>query len=114
MDVGVEGLQARLRRDLGNAQWLKEQVDAASDWERLAPVPLQTVCIRHLKPGLDEAALATHNLELARHINDGGSAYLTPSLLKGKQMLRVSIGAETTERRHVEALWKALQAGSAF
>jgi hypothetical protein len=23
-------------------------------------------------------------------------------------MLRVSIGAETTERRHVEALWEAL------
>jgi aromatic-L-amino-acid decarboxylase len=109
MDVGVEGLQARLRRDLENAQWLMGQVDGASDWERLAPVPLQTVCIRHLKPGLDEAALATHNLELARRVNDSGKAYLTPSMLKGKQMLRVSIGAETTERRHVEALWAALQ-----
>jgi len=114
MDMGVEGLQARLRRDLENAQWLKDQVDASSDWERLAPVPLQTVCIRHLRPGLDEGALAAHNLELARHVNEGGSAYLTPSLLKGKQMLRVSIGAETTERRHVEALWKALQAGTTF
>jgi len=108
MDVGVEGLQARLRRDLENAQWLKEQVDATDDWERLAPVPLQTVCIRHLKPGLDEAALAAHNLELARRVNDSGKAYLTPSMLKGTQMLRVSIGAETTERRHVEALWEAL------
>ncbi|MDE3034091.1 MAG: aspartate aminotransferase family protein, partial [Acidobacteriota bacterium] len=29
MDVGVEGLQARLRRDLEHAQWLKAQVDAA-------------------------------------------------------------------------------------
>ncbi len=105
MDVGVEGLQARLRRDLENAQWFMAQVDAASDWERLAPVHLQTICIRHLKPGLDEAALAAHNLELARRLNEGGKAYLTPSMLKGKQMLRVSIGAETTERRHVEALW---------
>ncbi|HJV48763.1 MAG TPA: pyridoxal-dependent decarboxylase [Geothrix sp.] len=109
MDVGVEGLQARLRRDLENAQWLKQQVDAAADWERLAPVPLQTVCIRHLKSGLDEPALAAHNLELARRINEGGKAYLTPSILKGKQMLRVSIGAEATERQHVEALWAALQ-----
>jgi len=112
MDVGVEGLQTRLRRDLANAQWLKEQVDAAQDWERLAPVPLQTVCLRHLKPGLDEAALAAHNLELARRVNDSGKAYLTPSMLKGKQMLRVSIGAETTERRHVEALWEALEAAA--
>lgn len=113
MDVGVEGLQARLRRDLGHAQWLKDQVDAASDWERLAPVPLQTVCIRHLRPGLDEPALASHNLGIARRINESGRAYLTPSMLKGKQMLRVSLGAETTERRHVEALWKALREASA-
>ena len=113
MDVGVEGLQARLRRDLENAQWLQTQVDAAPDWERLAPVPLQTVCLRHLKPGLDEPALAAHNLDIARRINDGGRAYLTPSLLKGKQMLRVSIGAEATERRHVAALWEALKAASA-
>jgi aromatic-L-amino-acid decarboxylase len=112
MDVGVEGLQARLRRDLANAQWLMEQVDAAPDWERLAPVPLQTVCLRHLKPGLDEAGLAAHNLAIARRINDSGKAYLTPSMLKGTQMLRVSIGAETTERRHVEALWEALKAGA--
>ena len=112
MDVGVEGLQARLRRDLENAQWLKAQVDAAPDWERLAPVPLQTVCLRNLKAGLDEAALAAHNLEIARRINEGGKAYLTPSLLKGRQMLRVSIGAEGTERRHVEALWESLKAAA--
>ena len=66
MDVGVEGLQARLRRDLENAQWLKDQVDAAPDWERLAPVPLQTVCVRHVKPGLDEADHAIFDL-LATH-----------------------------------------------
>jgi hypothetical protein len=30
-------------------------------------------------------------------------------MLKEKQLLRVSIGAETTERRHVEALWEALK-----
>ncbi len=111
MDVGVEGLQARLRRDLANAQWLKAQVDAAPDWERMAPVDFQTVCLRHVPAALkgDEAALKSHNLELARRINEGGRAYLTPSMLKGRQMLRVSIGAETTERAQVEALWALLQ-----
>jgi len=29
--------------------------------------------------------------------------------VKGKRALRVSVGAEATERRHVEALWAALQ-----
>jgi aromatic-L-amino-acid decarboxylase len=111
MDVGVEGLQARLRRDLANAQWLKAQVDAAPDWERMAPVDFQTVCLRHVPAAFkgDEAALRTHNLELARRINEGGRAYLTPSVLKGKQLLRVSIGAEATERAQVEGLWTLLQ-----
>ncbi len=109
-DVGVEGLQARLRRDLENARWLAEQVDAAPGWERLAPVPLQTVCLRHLLADVrDEPALAAHNLALADRVNRSGRAYVTPSVLKGKQMIRVSIGAEGTERRHVEGIWRALQ-----
>ncbi len=109
LDVGVEGIQARLRRDLENAAWLHAQVRATPGWEVMAPVPLQTVCVRHIVAGCDEAGLTAHNLEIARRINVGGSAYLTPSVLKGKQMLRISIGAERTERHHVAALWSALQ-----
>ena len=111
LDVGVEGLQARIRRDLENAKWLHEQVKAAKDWELLAPLSIQTLCLRHIPASMkgDEAAIATHNLAIAKAINDGGRAYLTPSMLKGQQILRVSIGAETTERVHVEALWMALQ-----
>jgi aromatic-L-amino-acid decarboxylase len=108
-DEGVEGLQARIRRDLENARWLAEQVDAAPDWERLAPVPLQTVALRHVPPGVtDEARLAEHNLAIARRVNESGRAYLTPSVVKGTQLLRVSVGAERTERRHVDALWRQL------
>lgn len=109
MDEGVAGIQARLRRHLALAQWLRAQVDADPHWQRLAPVPLQTVCIRHCPPGMtDEAALSAHNLAIARSINDSGFAYLTPSVLKGRQMLRVSIGALQTEQAHVEQLWGAL------
>lgn len=111
-DLGVEGLQAKIRRDLANAQWLKGEIDAAPDWERMAPVMLQTVCIRHVPTALkgDEAALKAHNLAIVDRINQGGRSYLTPSMLKGRQMIRVSIGAEATERRHVEALWEELRA----
>ena len=109
-DEGVEGLQARIRRDLESARWLAAEVDAAPGWERLAPIPLQTVTVRHVPAGeADEAKLAAHNLGIARRVNDGGRAYLTPSVLKGRQVVRVSIGAERTERRHVEALWRLMR-----
>ncbi|ABS25635.1 Aromatic-L-amino-acid decarboxylase [Anaeromyxobacter sp. Fw109-5] len=110
VDEGVAAMQARLRRDLANAAWLKEQVDAAPGWERLAPVPLQTVCLRHVPAGVaDERALAEHNLAIARRVNEGGRAYVTPSVLKGRQMIRVSVGAAATERPDVERVWRELR-----
>lgn len=108
-DQGAEGLRTRLRRDLEHARWFAEQVDATAGWERLAPAPLQTVCLRHRPTGItDEDALTTHNLAIAARVNRSGRAYLTPAKLKGVQMLRVSIGAELTEREHVTALWQLL------
>ena len=109
-DQGVEGLQARLRRDIANAGWLKDQVDQAPGWEVLAPVPLQTLCIRHVPEGMkDEALLRAHNMAIADAVNQGGRAYLTSAILKGKQAIRVSIGAEGTERHDVGALWAQLR-----
>jgi aromatic-L-amino-acid decarboxylase len=108
-DQGVSGLQARLRRDLEHAQWFRSQVDRTPGWERLAPVPLQTICLRHRPEGMTgEDELARHNLAIADRINKSGRFYLTPAVLKGVQMIRVSIGSAATERSHVEQLWAAL------
>jgi aromatic-L-amino-acid/L-tryptophan decarboxylase len=108
-EQGVEGLQARLRRDIGNARWLAEQIEATPDWRVLAPVTLQTVCVRHEPPGISDAELDQHTQIWARRVNASGQAYLTPALLAGRWMVRISIGALPTERQHVEALWELIQ-----
>lgn len=108
-EQGVTGLQKRLRRDLENAQWLAEQVRKAEDWVVLAPVPLQTVCIRHEPKGLDGDELDRHTQEWADRVNRSGGAYLTPAILDGRWMVRVSIGSILTEREHVESLWALIQ-----
>ncbi len=108
-EQGVAGLQGRLRRDLAHARWLAERVDETSGWHRVAPVPLQTVCVRHEPPGLVGDALDTHTLAWVRRINESGQAYLTPALLDGRWMVRVSFGVETTRHEHVEALWAQMQ-----
>ncbi|ARV57470.1 aspartate aminotransferase family protein [Nostocales cyanobacterium HT-58-2] len=102
---GAEGLRDRLRRDLKNAQWLREQVDTTPNWERVAPVPLQTVCVRYVPPGMSPDEVDAHTLDWVSRINRSGKAYLTPAKLKGRWMVRVSIGAELTEHHHIEALW---------
>lgn len=38
-----------------------------------------------------------------------GGAYLTPAILDGRWMVRVSIGSLTTEREHIESLWELMQ-----
>jgi aromatic-L-amino-acid/L-tryptophan decarboxylase len=108
-EQGVTALQNRLRRDLANAQWFAAQVQVAENWRVLAPVPLQTVCVRHDPPGLEGEALDKHTLDWAERINRSGHAYLTPAILDGRWMVRVSIGAIPTERTHVEALWKLMR-----
>lgn len=108
-EQGIEGLQVRLRRDLENAQWLAQQVEATPEWEVLAPVSLQTVCVRHTPSGLAGNELDEHTLNWVHHINNSGVAYLTPAILDGKWMVRVSIGAETTTLTHVQALWITMQ-----
>ncbi|MBA1321264.1 DOPA decarboxylase [Pseudomonas plecoglossicida] len=107
---GVEALQQRLRRDLDNARWLAAQVEAAEDWQVLAPVQLQTLCIRHCPDGLEGAALDAHTRAWADRLNGSGLAYVTPATLEGQWMVRVSVGALPTEREHVERLWANLQA----
>ncbi len=110
VDEGVAGLQARVRRDLANARWLADEVDRTSGWERVAPVPLQTVCLRHVPAGVtDEKLLTAHNLGIAMRVNERGRAYVTPSVLKGSQIIRVSVGAMPTERKDVELVWRELR-----
>jgi aromatic-L-amino-acid decarboxylase len=108
-EQGIAGLQARLRRDIANAQWLADQVRAAAGWRLLAPVPLQTLCVRHEPAGLDAEALDRHTVAWADRVNRSGEAYLTPALLDGRWMVRVSIGAAPTERSHVQALWTTMR-----
>ncbi|HWA87162.1 MAG TPA: aminotransferase class V-fold PLP-dependent enzyme [Opitutus sp.] len=112
-EQGVEGLVARLRRDLANAQWLAEQVRAEPNWRVLAPVTLQTVCVRHEPPEVEGEALDRHTLAWCERMNASGAAYLTPAQLDGRWMVRVSIGALATEREHVRALWDRLRRDAA-
>lgn len=110
MDEGVQGLQKRLRRDIENARWLAEEISKSRDWEVVAPVQLQTVCVRHCPQGLSEQALNAHNQKWPSELNASGKAYLTTTIVRGQRVVRVSVGSEKTERPHVAQLWEWMQA----
>ena len=106
---GPDAIRDRLRRDLDNAKWFAEQVDKTADWEVLTPVSLQTICIRHQPAGLEGEALDAHTLNWVGKINQSGEAFMSPSQLDGRWMVRVSIGVEATTREHVEKLWDLIR-----
>jgi aromatic-L-amino-acid decarboxylase len=97
-EQGTAGLQARLRRDLANARW-----------SVLNDVVLQTICVRHDPGGLNGEDLDRHTLAWCEAVNQSGQAYLTPAVLDGRWMVRVSIGSLSTERTDVERLWSAMR-----
>jgi aromatic-L-amino-acid decarboxylase len=84
-------------------------VRASPEWRVIAPVPLQTVCVRHEPPGLSAQELDAHTQRWVELLNHSGAAYVTPAILDGRWMVRVSIGGEQTERAHIEALWDEMR-----
>ena len=108
-EQGVTGLQARLRRDMANARHLAETVSSTPDWTVVAPVHLQTVCVRHEPDGLTGEALDAYTRAWAEAVNRSGEGYLTPAMVGGRWLVRISIGAPTTERGDVDAIWTAIR-----
>ena len=108
-EQGLTGLQARLRRDMANAKMLEGEVIAAKRWKVLAPVVLQTLCVRHEPDGVEGEALDRHTLDWVERVNRSGEAYLTSSVLDGRWMVRVSIGGEETQAEDVARVWSAMR-----
>jgi aromatic-L-amino-acid decarboxylase len=101
---GVEAIRERLRRDVALAQELAHWVAADSRFEVVAPHPLNLVCLRLSGEDADARTDA-----LVDRVNADGRAQVTRTVLDGRSVLRVCVGARTTERTHVEGLWSLLQ-----
>jgi len=100
---GAEGLQAHIRGHVRLAQEFASWVEADGRFEVVAPHRLSLVTFR-LKAG----DVATKSMMDA--VNASGEAYLTHPLVNGQVAIRMAIGSVLTERRHVDAAWKALTA----
>jgi aromatic-L-amino-acid/L-tryptophan decarboxylase len=110
---GADGLAARLRQQMAMARELAAWVDAAPDWERVAPVPFSLVCFRYAPAGTSEADRDAANYAILERVNASGSAYLSHTKLDGRYVLRLAIGNLRTERRHVEHAWQLLREAQA-
>lgn len=98
---GAAGLRHHVQRHIELAQGFAARVADHPRLELVAPHPLNLVCFRHR-----DGDSATEVLLGA--VNATGQAYLTHTRLAERVVIRVSIGAQATDARHVEALWATI------
>ena len=101
---GVEGLQAMLREHirLGKlfASWVAEQ----PGFELVGDAPLATVCFRRVGAGDLDAI----NQRLLARLNAEGKLFLTGTRLKGRYVLRLSLGHLATREGDVRRAWELI------
>ena len=102
---GVESFRSMIRRHLGLTEELAGWVRADDRFEIVTPHPLNLLCLR-----LVEGDAATD--AWIERANASGGALFTRTVLDGHPVLRVSIGARTTESRHVAAAWDLLRSAT--
>lgn len=114
---GLEGLRRRIEAHCRLAAELSAAVDADPDFERLAPVPFSTVCLRWRpaelagREGEPEigALLDRANERLMAAVNASGEVFLSHARLNDRFAIRVSIGNIRTTARHVARAWELLR-----
>lgn len=107
---GAEGLAERIREHVRLAGLFASWVDAADDFERVAPTPMSVVVFRHRPPGLeDEAAIDARNAALLERLNATGEVFLSHTKAKGRYALRLAIGNLRTTEPHVRRAWELVQ-----
>jgi aromatic-L-amino-acid decarboxylase len=103
---GADGLRHHVRDHVRLAQQLAARVAADARLELAAPARLNLVCFRHV--GTDEVDGDAATEALHRALNGTGRVYLTHTRLADRYVIRASIGAWTTEQRHLDALWSLI------
>ncbi|SHM20201.1 pyridoxal phosphate-dependent decarboxylase family protein [Vreelandella subglaciescola] len=108
--LGSERLAAVVRKHCRLARVTAEHVDASPTLERLAPVPMNIVCLRHVPPDLhgtegeQSAYLAALNRAIVTQLQIQGLAAPSTTTLDGQLAIRVAIVNHRTEMPHMEKL----------
>jgi glutamate/tyrosine decarboxylase-like PLP-dependent enzyme len=85
---GRSGYRAIVERCVGNAARLAAQVEAADDFELLAPAPLNVVCMRYRPAGVPESDLDDLNERIAEAVLTDGRIYVGTTTWQGKVAFR--------------------------
>ena len=93
-----------IQQNIDQARYLAELIDAAPELELVAPITLNVVCFRYIRPGLDDAALDALNKEILVELQEQGIAVPSGTTIRGKYVLRVAHTNHRSRREDFDVL----------
>jgi aromatic-L-amino-acid decarboxylase len=93
-----------IQQNLDQARYLAGLVEAAPELELVAPVALNVVCFRVVRPGLDEAVLNELNRQIVIELQEGGVAAVSGTLIRGIYALHVAHCNHRSRREDFDVL----------
>ena len=106
---GVAQLRKMVAAHIDMARELEAWIREAPDFEMAAPRSLALVNFRYCPPDVQDPQLLDRlNERLLETLNDSGKLYLTQNRVRGRFVIRFSIGQTYTRHSHVQAAWRAV------
>ncbi|MCK4977506.1 MAG: aminotransferase class V-fold PLP-dependent enzyme [Anaerolineales bacterium] len=78
-----------IQQNIDQARYLAKLIETEPELELVAPVTLNIVCFRYIRPGLADAALDALNKEILVELQEQGIAVPSGTTIRGKYVLRV-------------------------
>jgi aromatic-L-amino-acid decarboxylase len=101
---GLHKYARLIEQNVQQARYLAQRVAADPELELMAPAPLNVVCFRYTKSGLDEPALEALNQEILIALQEQGIAVLSSTRLGDRFALRVGHTNHRTQREDFDLL----------
>jgi aromatic-L-amino-acid/L-tryptophan decarboxylase len=101
---GLELFARLIEQNVDQARYLAERVAAHPELELLAPVPLNIVCFRFKREGVEEDTLNRVNQELLLRLQESGLAVPSSTVLGGRFALRCCFVNHRTRFEDIDAL----------
>jgi len=101
---GTDLLGQHIARNIDQAAYLEGLVRAEGELELLAPVPLNLVNFRYVKPGMSDDALNTLNREILVQLQERGIAMPSGTMIQGKYAIRAAITNHRSQQEDFDAL----------
>ena len=106
---GRQGFIARMREHVRLARLFATWVDEDPIFTLAAPVPMSTICFYAAPAGFSDEDLNTLNERLLAAVNASGGAFLSPTRLHGRYVIRLVISGMRVREVDIRAAWELLR-----